>query len=206
MPAVSGDIEYVGTSVLDAGQLAGVDATALHDGDLAFLTGTKKFYHLDKTSAAAPDGVLVIVTKSGVGRWLIGPNASDSSADGKKFSGLLIGAAVPTFGYAADVPNALATDTIQYPIENPAVAVRIEVDVSVGNNTFTVAPTTFTLYKSGIATAVSVTFNPGVNGQKSATALLAFVATDTFDLRVDNPGDIADVGKFVFFSAEISLY
>jgi hypothetical protein len=206
MPAVSGDIQYIGTSVLDATQLAGVDATALHDGDLAFLTGTKKFYHLDRSSVAAPDGVLVIATKSGVGRWLIGPNATDVSADGKKFSALLVGAAGATFGYAADVPNAIATNPIGYPLETPAVAVRIEIDILAGNNTFTVASTTFTVYKSGVVTAVSVTFAAGEVGQKSSTVLLAFLATDTFDLRADNPGNAADAGKIIAFSGEISLY
>lgn len=204
MPAVSGDIEYVGTSVLNAVQLAGVDVTALSDGDLAFLTGTKKFYHLDKTSVAVPDGVLVISTKSGVGRWLIGPNANDSSTDGKKSSGLLVGAAVAVFGYAADVPNALATDPIKYPLENVAIAARIEVNVL--DNTFTVAGTTFTLFKSGVATAISVSYVAGETGAKIATALIAFLATDTFDLRVDNPGDPADVDEVIDFSAETSFF
>lgn len=80
MPAVSGDDEFTGTSVLDAAQLTGVDATAFSDGDLAYLTGSKKFYHLDKSSTAIPDGVLVIATKSGVGRWVLGPNGNGGVA------------------------------------------------------------------------------------------------------------------------------
>lgn len=85
MPATAGTLEYVSTSELDAVQLRGVDATALRTGDLAFLTGTKQFYYLDKLSVAADDGVNVITTKGAVttpfpfgdpaipGRWILGP-------------------------------------------------------------------------------------------------------------------------------------
>lgn len=79
MPATSGTPEYTKTSVDDATQLAGVDATALSDGDLAFLRVTGKFYHLVRGSSAAADGVSVITTKSGVGRWLLGPASNDGA-------------------------------------------------------------------------------------------------------------------------------
>lgn len=206
MPAVSGDIEYIGTSLLDATQLAGVDVTALHDGDLAYLTSTKKFYHLDKSSNAVSDGVLVISTKSSIGRWLIGPSANGSSSDSKKLSGLLVAGATASFGYAADVPNAIASDPIGYPLEHSAIAARIELRIPTTGNPTTNSTTTFTLYKSGVATAITVSYTAGEVGTKAFEAAIVFPDTDNFDLRGDNTGHANDVGKQIVFAGEVSFF
>jgi hypothetical protein len=107
MPAVSGTDEYVGTSVLDATQLAGVDVTALSNGDSAFLNSTKKFYYLDKSSAAAADGISVIATKSGIGRWIFGPVSNISVSTEAALA--LIGVTALTDGTTAFHTGELST-------------------------------------------------------------------------------------------------
>lgn len=101
MPATSGTPEYAKTAVDDATQLAGVDATAFSDGDLAFLRVTGKFYHLVKNSSAAVNGNNVVATKSGVGRWIEGP-ASTSGAT-------LVVATLPDVSLISDAPLGDAT-------------------------------------------------------------------------------------------------
>ncbi len=127
-----------------------------------------------------------------------------------KGSGELVGAAIATFGYAADVPNALATDHIGYLRNAGTLKVKIGIDVETGANTFVTQPITLTLWRkhAGVwaATPAVITYNAGVDGQQQATFNEAFVDGDAWDLRADSAGAVGDVGKLFPFSLAIDFF
>lgn len=116
-----------------------------------------------------------------------------------KGSGTIVGAAGAVFGYAADDPSTLAVDHIGYLRNAGTTRVKLGVNVEAGANTFTVATTTVTLWRksAGVwaATLATISFAFGVTGSQQATFAVAFADGDSWDIRVDNPGNVADVGK-----------
>ena len=71
MPAVSGSITQLSSSVSTAASLEGLPDDAFKDGELAFVQTGRKTYQLDRTSTAAPNGTTVLDTFTGNGRWVI---------------------------------------------------------------------------------------------------------------------------------------
>ena len=72
MPATSGSPTQNGTSVTTAAELAGVPDDQFDSGDLAFvadLMPAGRFY-LDRLRSDVPDGISVIATFTGNGRWI----------------------------------------------------------------------------------------------------------------------------------------
>jgi hypothetical protein len=126
------------------------------------------------------------------------------AAGAKSGSGRLVGAAGAVFGYAADKGDSLVTSPIQYP--RGGVTTNLQLSIFVTTNSFTVAGTTFTVYKNGVATADTIVFAAGVAGLQTAVFALGFAAGNTFDLRVDNPGNVADVGKAIEFGYSADFF
>lgn len=117
-----------------------------------------------------------------------------------KGSGEIVGAAGAVVGFAADVPNALAVNPVRYPrgVATPSV----QLSLFITDNQFVATTTRFEIYLNAAATGqfIDVPANGGVgNGLIQQTFLLAFANGDTFDLRVSNPGGVAEVGKVLSF-------
>lgn len=55
-----------------AAELSALDDTPFKSGEIAYLTDQDKFFYLKRNSAVTPSST-VLVTKSGVGRWILGP-------------------------------------------------------------------------------------------------------------------------------------
>lgn len=75
MGAVSGDINTLSMSVVDATDLASRPIANLRDGDRAYVTSRVglpegPLFFLNRTSTATVDGIGVLATLGGVGRWL----------------------------------------------------------------------------------------------------------------------------------------
>lgn len=75
MGAVSGDVNTISMSVLNAADLGSRPVSNLRSGDRAFLADRTSqpegpLFFLDKSSTATVDGVGVLATLEGVGRWL----------------------------------------------------------------------------------------------------------------------------------------
>lgn len=121
-----------------------------------------------------------------------------------KGSGTLVGAAIASFGYAADVPTALATTPIQYP-QNEFTS-KLKLSVFVTDNTFVATTTRFEVYQDSgagpVATGQFIDVAAGLFGWPAlqATFNLAFAVGNTFDLRASNPGGAAEVGKVISFA------
>lgn len=69
MGAVSGDINTLSLSCLDAADLASRPVAALEDGDIAFVQSLRSYFAINRTSTTAANGVTIITTPTGVGRW-----------------------------------------------------------------------------------------------------------------------------------------
>jgi len=120
-------------------------------------------------------------------------------------SGILVGQAVAVTGYAADKGDSLLNGPIQY--ARGVGTTRLKISVNVNVNSFGVATTTFEVFKNNVATGLLVSFVAGATGNQNATGNIAFGAdVDTFDLRVTNPGNAADVGKTIEFGADIQFF
>jgi len=126
------------------------------------------------------------------------------AAGAKAGSGKLVGAAIAVLGYAADKGDALVDAPVQYP--RGGVTTNLQLSIFVTANTFTVAATTFTVYKNGIATANTIVFAALAAGLQTAVFALGYAAGNTFDLRVDNPGNGADVGKTIAFGFSADFF
>jgi len=152
------------------------------------------FKHL--TACQTPDGrALLICIASGsptpfpFGSW--------------KGSGTLVGAAGATDGFAADEPNAIATVPVQYP--RGVATGNLKLSIFVTANTFVATTTRFEVYRDQgagpVATGQFIDVLAGVFGNPTfqATFALAFADGNTFDLRVSNPGGMAEVGNVISF-------
>lgn len=110
-----------------------------------------------------------------------------------KGSGVLSENAAAVFGYVRDGNGVVQANArpIQYPL--PIATASLKLSIEVTNNSLTGAGgggvTTFTIYKNGLVTLNTITYNPGEVGLKTLTVALAFAAGDTFDLRAETPGD-----------------
>jgi hypothetical protein len=162
-------------------------------GELVQNSGDFKYI----TACQTPEGMALLVCIATGG----GPLPFGSWAG----SGTLVGALNGSFGYAADVPNALATALIEKP-RNVSTA-NATLGITVTDNTFTNAvTTTFTVYKNGAPTLQTITFLGGVLGLVQNSGVFPFNDTDTFDLRVENPGGAAEVGKVISFGWSIDFF
>ncbi len=121
-----------------------------------------------------------------------------------KSSGTLTGAAIAVSGYAADVPTTINPTAIQYP--RGSATTNVQLSVFVTSQNFTVASTTFTVYRNGVATLLSLTYLFNETGLKTATLQVAFSAGDQYDLRLDNPGNAGDVNKVIKFGASADFF
>lgn len=148
----------------------------------------------------APDPSSMLYLRQAGAWWPV----STSSVGEQAFAGAgtLVADAGATFGYTANVPNGVATLPLQYPI--PASTTLATIRINVTANALTASATTFTLYRNGVATTISVSYAFGETGQKSATGAFVF-ATGGFDIRSDNPGNAADVGRAISWSGEVFL-
>lgn len=109
MGAVSGDINTLSMSVDTAVDLSSRTTAALKSGDRAFITakvGTPEgpLFFIDKTSVLAVDGVGVLATNSGVGRWL-----SEALYGGFDVNDLIIAANVAALGAASTTGRSSGT-------------------------------------------------------------------------------------------------
>jgi hypothetical protein len=151
------------------------------------------FKHL--TEVQTPQGRALLVSVGG-GILL--------AAGAKSGSGTIVGAAVATFGYAADVPNALAAGPIQYP--RGGATAQVQLSLFLTANTFVVTATTFTIVRNGVATASTIVVPAAVVGAQTLLFAEAFAAGNRFDLRVDNPGNAADVGAIIAFGYSADFF
>lgn len=143
-----------------------------------------------------PDGIALLVC-------LAGSSPTPFPFGSWKGSGTLVGAAIPTFGYAADEPGAIATDPVQYP--RGVATGNLKLSIFVTDNTFVATTTRFEVYQDSgagpVATGQFIDVLAGVFGNPTfqATFALAFADGNTFDLRVSNPGGAAEVGSVISF-------
>jgi hypothetical protein len=153
------------------------------------------------TACQTPQGkALLICISSGAG----GNPLPQTSMSG---SGQLVGAAILSDGYAAGVPNALAVNPTQVPTGvGPTANVRLSLFIT--DNTFVATTTTFEIYRGGVATGDTITVAAGVFGPPTLQTdfILAFGQTDRFDLRVSNPGGVAEVGAIISFGWSAVLF
>lgn len=142
----------------------------------------------------ATDSVRVVIASGGgilpFGNW--------------KGSGTLVGAAIASFGYAADEPAAIATDPVRY-VRNVSTA-NTKLGVYVTVNTFVATATTFVVYKNGVATLQTIVVAAAATGLQQSTGAFPFLDTDTFDLRAQNPGGVAEVGKTISFGYGVDFF
>lgn len=159
-------------------------------GELIQSSGDFKYL----TACQTPDGLaLLICISSGAG----GNPLPQASFGG---SGQLVGAAILSDGYAAGVPNGLATSPTQMPTGvGPTANVRLSLFIT--SNNFVATTTTFEVYRGGVATGNTITVAAAVVGPPTLQSdfVLAFGQTDRFDLYVSNPGGVAEVGKSISF-------
>jgi hypothetical protein len=123
----------------------------------------------------------------------------------KWVSGTLVGANAPTFGFSGDVPFGLSSDPIQYPVGTATANGRLSLFVD--ENTFVATTTRFEIYQDGAATGQFIDVAAGVVGfQPVLVVALAFAAGQRFDLRVSNPGGVAEVFKEISYGFTADLY
>lgn len=115
-------------------------------------------------------------------------------------SGTLTGDVIPTFGFAADVPGGLGNDLIQRPLGVGPTA-NLRISLFIDGNTFVATTTTFEVYRDGIATGLTILVAAGVFGPPTLVGnfVIAFGSTERFDLRVSNPGGLAEAFKEISF-------
>jgi hypothetical protein len=111
-------------------------------------------------------------------------------------------AAAASFGYVADVPNAIATDPIQY-VRNVSTA-NTKLGIFVDSNSFAATQITFTAYKNGAPTLLTINVPPGGVGIFQASGAFPYLDTDTWDLRVDNPG--GELGTTISFGYGVDYF
>jgi len=145
------------------------------------------------TACQTPQGkALLICISSGGGNPL--PQATMNG------SGTLVGDAIATDGYAANMPNGLSPTLIQFPVGvGPTGTLRLSLFID--DNTFVNTTTTFEVFRDGVATGLTITVGPGVFGPPTLQTdfVIAFGPTGRFDLHVSNPGGAAEVGKRIAF-------
>jgi|SRR5882724_2916868 len=127
------------------------------------------------------------ITTSKVAGGASGTTANATwKASGKITDIIAVGA-----GFVADTDAAVVTTGIKYPLTHAATSLTLSVDVTA--NTYAAAGaggvTTFLVYKNGVSTGVSITYNPAATGVQSVAVPIAYAVGDTFDLGVSNPGD-----------------
>jgi len=153
-----------------------------------------------------PESVGLHPLDSGVLVHIVGSDVAGVVADWP-FSGTLVGAAGAVLGYASNVPNALSPTHVGFPRGQGSTKIRLSTNVEVGENTFTVAASTITVWRftGGVwaATIATFTYAFGVVGIQQGTFAVAFADGDLLDLRVDNPGNVGDVGKIFGFGASV---
>jgi len=119
-------------------------------------------------------------------------------------SGTLVGAAIASLGFVADIPYGIATSVVQYPREIGSV--RTKLNLFVTFNDFVATATTFTLYKNGIATALNEVVAATLVGLRPQVIFnVVYAMGDTFDLGVSNPGGVAEVGKSISFGTSVEF-
>jgi hypothetical protein len=74
MAFISGNITYPSTSVRTTTELSLMWDSSLNSGDMAYVAENKFHYTLVRSSTVAADGVNVLTTRSGYGRWIISQN------------------------------------------------------------------------------------------------------------------------------------
>lgn len=129
-------------------------------------------------------------------------SALNNGVAGYKFSGKYFGGAGADFTYVADTLPSLITVNNNARIGYPAIGnmpANLRVKPSANNK---VNATTFTVYKNGTATALTLSVPGGSTAMVKNILVLSplFVEGDEIDLRVDS---IADVGTSITFAAMI---
>lgn len=98
-------------------------------------------------------------------------------------------------GFVADTnATIVGTNAIKYPLGHSATSVLLSIFVTANTFVSGIGPltgiTTFTVVKNGIDTLLVINVAPGAVGLFTVQLpAVAWVAGDTFDVRVNNPGD-----------------
>ena len=161
-----------------------------------------------RLTGAVPVGTehaLPLDTTTGAVQCTLVPGGGPLPFASWKGSGKLTAGANPTIFYAADKGDALDANPVAYP--RGVTTSNCKLTVNVSANALIVSQTTFTVYRNGVATALTLAYVAGETGIKHVQAAVPFGAdADVYDLRVDNPGNAADAGLTVQFSSDTEFF
>ena len=158
-------------SVANLAAFASVDDTRIPDGSGKFVRTLLDTFHLDKTSTATVDGITVVATMSGTGRWVrdLQPNATwgsqgtfyvDPVTGSDENTGLTNLVPLATFAEARRrlEPIGVLVDTTIYIMSD--LAVDDPVGINCSGEVLTIEGISTTLYSGTVA---AYTKNPSTN-------------------------------------------